>query len=29
MGGGGYLINNELPGDSVYVLVENRIAESK
>jgi hypothetical protein len=24
-GGGGCLINNELPGDSMYLLVENRM----
>jgi hypothetical protein len=25
VGGGGCLINNELPGNSLYVLVENRM----
>jgi hypothetical protein len=27
MGGGGCLINNMLPGASMYVLVENRMLE--
>ena len=25
VGGGGCLINDELPGDSMYILVENRM----